>query len=71
MEAVRCRENGKEQESQPADGSSKAMDRPGRQDGWRTWTSLSTVSFMLYAEITADLSIIHLEVNIALYVIRT
>lgn len=38
MEAMRWRENGNEQESQPADGSSKAMDMPGRQDGWRTRT---------------------------------
>lgn len=68
-EAVKCRDDGEEEESQPAEGSRKALERPGRQDGRRTWKS--TVSFMLYAEITEDLSIIHLKVNTALYVIGT
>lgn len=69
--AVTCSEDGKQEESQAANGSGAAVGRRGRQSGWRTWKPQSTISFMLYAEITADLSIINLKVNTALYLIGT
>lgn len=43
--AVTCREDGKEEESQAANGRGAAVGRRGRQSGWRTWKTQSTISF--------------------------
>lgn len=54
-----------------AEGSRAAVGRSGRRSGWRTWKLQGMTCFMLYAEITVDLSIINLKVNTALYMIGT
>lgn len=54
-----------------AEGSRAAVGRSGKQSAWRTWKLQGMTSFMLFAEITVDLSIINLKVNTALYMIGT